>query len=128
MSAHPNQHLRGRRVLLVEDDIRINTLMEECLSDLGCHIVGIAMLLDDAIDMSALLPFDVALLDLSLNGELSYPVAQAMLERNQKFVFVTGHVMETFPAQFQGTPVLHKPFGVRDLQDTLCKALSGRLN
>ena len=128
MSTSTDADLHGRRIFIVEDDMRINTLIEECLSDLGCHVVGIAMLLDDALDMSALLPFDVALLDLSLNGELSYPVAQAMLDRNQKFVFVTGYVMDTFPAQFQGTPVLRKPFGIRDLQETLRTALSAKLN
>jgi CheY-like chemotaxis protein len=89
-------------------------------------VTGTAMLFDDAFDLAGSQSFDVALLDISLNGELSYPVAEALLERNQKFVFVTGHVMETLPAPFQGTPVLHKPFGLRDLQKVLRLALSGR--
>jgi DNA-binding response OmpR family regulator len=118
--------LKGCRVLIVEDDVRISMLMQESLVEMGCEVTGIAMLFDDAMDMAAAQTFDVALLDISLNGELSYPVAEVMLERSQKFVFVTGHVMETLPAPFQGTPVLHKPFGLRDLQKTLRMALSGR--
>lgn len=118
--------LKGCRVLIVEDDVRISMLMQESLVEMGCEVAGTAMLFDDAFDMAASQPFDVALLDISLNGELSYPVAEAMLHRNQKFVFVTGHVMETLPAPFQGTPVLHKPFGLRDLQNVLRMALSGR--
>lgn len=118
--------LKGWRVLIVEDDVRISMLMQESLVEMGCEVAGVAMLFDDAIEMAASRPFDVALLDISLNGELSYPVAEAMLERNQKFVFVTGHVMETLPAPFQGTPVLHKPFGLRDLQKVLRMASSGR--
>lgn len=118
--------LKGCRVLIVEDDVRISMLMQESLAEMGCEVVGAAMLFDDAFDLAAAQAFDVALLDISLNGELSYPVAEAMLERNQKFVFVTGHVMETLPAPFQGTPVLHKPFGLRELQHVLRIALSGR--
>jgi CheY-like chemotaxis protein len=118
--------LKGCRVLIVEDDVRISMLMQESLVEMGCEVAGTAMLFDDALEMAASRPFDVALLDISLNGELSYPVAEAMLQRNQKFVFVTGHVMETLPAPFQGTPGLHKPIGLRDLQKTLRMALSGR--
>lgn len=126
MMASVGNDLKGCRVLIIEDDVRISMLMQESLVEMGCEVTGTAMLFDDAFDMAASRPFDVALLDISLNGELSYPVAEAMLERNQKFVFVTGHVMETLPAPFQGTPVLHKPFGLRDLQKTLRMALSGR--
>jgi CheY-like chemotaxis protein len=118
--------LKGCRVLIVEDDVRISMLMQESLMEMGCVVAGTAMLFDDALELAASQPFDVALLDISLNGELSYPVAEALLDRNQKFVFVTGHVMETLPAPFQGTPVLHKPFGLRDLQKVLRMALSGR--
>jgi CheY-like chemotaxis protein len=118
--------LKGCRVLIVEDDVRISMLMQESLTEMGCVVAGTAMLFDDAFELAASQPFDVALLDISLNGELSYPVAEALLERNQKFVFVTGHVMETLPAPFQGTPVLHKPFGLRDLQKVLRMALTGR--
>jgi DNA-binding response OmpR family regulator len=118
--------LKGCRVLIVEDDVRISMLMQESLMEMGCVVTGTAMLFDDAFDLAGSQSFDVALLDISLNGELSYPVAEALLERNQKFVFVTGHVMETLPAPFQGTPVLHKPFGLRDLQKVLRLALSGR--
>ena len=121
-----SENLKGCRVLIIEDDVRISMLMQESLMEMGCEVVGNAMLFDDAMDMAVSRTFDVALLDISLNGELSYPVAEAMLERSQKFVFVTGHVMETLPAPFQGTPVLHKPFGLRDLQKTLRMALSGR--
>lgn len=126
MTTSVGKDLKGCRVLIVEDDVRISMLMQESLVEMGCEVVGTAMLFDDAMEMAASQPFDVALLDISLNGELSYPVAEAMLEHNQKFVFVTGHVMETLPAPFQGTPVLHKPFGLRDLQKVLRLALSGR--
>lgn len=117
--------LRGCRVLIIEDDVRISMLMQESLVEMGCEVAGTAMLLDDALDLAASQSFDVALLDISLNGELSYPVAEAMMGRNQKFVFVTGHVMETVPAPFQGAPVLHKPFGLHDLQKILRVARAG---
>jgi len=126
MTTSSSDDLKGCRVLIIEDDVRISMLMQESLLEMGCEVAGNAMLFDDALEMATSRTFDVALLDISLNGELSYPVAQAMQERNQKFVFVTGHVMETLPAPFQGTPVLHKPFGLRDLQKTMRMALSGR--
>ena len=126
MTTSNSDDLKGCRVLIIEDDVRISMLMQESLLEMGCEVAGNAMLFDDALEMATSRTFDVALLDISLNGELSYPVAQVMQERNQKFVFVTGHVMETLPAPFQGTPVLHKPFGLRDLQKVLRMAQSGR--
>src|SRR6185437_8724317 len=123
MISNLQKDMKGRRVLIIEDDVRISMLMQESLAEMGCEVAGTAMLFDDALELATSRQFDVALLDISLNGELSYPVAEAMLERSQKFVFVTGHVMETLPAPFQGTPVLYKPFGMNDLRKSLRMAL-----
>lgn len=115
--------LRGRRVLVVEDESRIAMLIRDTLEDIGCEVVATATRFDDALEKAISLPFDVALLDVNLNGEPSYPIAQALAERGRAFVFATGYGVSNLPAALHDAPVLQKPFMRRDLERALRAAL-----
>lgn len=115
--------LSGRRVLVVEDESRIAMLIRDTLEDLGCEVVGIAARFDDALEKATSLPFDVALLDVNLNGEPSYPIAQALAERGRAFVFATGYGTSNLPESLHNAPVLQKPFLRSDLERALRAAL-----
>lgn len=115
--------LSGRRVLVVEDESRIAMLIRDTLEDIGCEVVGTATRFEDALEKAISLPFDVALLDVNLNGEPSYPIAQALAERGRAFVFATGYGTSNLPASLHDAPVLQKPFMRRDLERALRAAL-----
>jgi len=115
--------LSGRRVLIVEDESRIAMLIRDTLEDMGCEVVATATRFDDAFEKATSLPFDVALLDVNLNGEASYPIAQALAERGRAFVFATGYGISNLPATLHDAMVLQKPFMRRDLESALRAAL-----
>jgi CheY-like chemotaxis protein len=118
-----NTDLSGRRVLVVEDESRIAMLIRDTLEDMGCEVVATAARFEDALEKATSLRFDVALLDVNLNGEASYPIAQALAERGRAFVFATGYGASNVPESLHNAPVLQKPFMRRDLERALRAAL-----
>ncbi|MFM9428714.1 CheY-like chemotaxis protein, partial [Variovorax sp. GrIS 2.14] len=81
----------------------------------------------DALDLARTGDFDAALLDVNLNGEMSWEVARVLAERGVPFVFSTGYNMKTvLPADLSGTAVVSKPFRIRDVEDKIREAIAIR--
>ena len=116
--------LSGRRVLLVEDESMVAWLLEDMLVDLGCAVVGPAAGVNQALAMIDAEAIDAAVLDVNLNGQMSYPVADALAARGVPFVFSTGYNKVSLPNSYQIFPVLQKPFDRLKLGDTLAKLLT----
>ena len=114
--------LSGRRVLVVEDETMVAWLLEDMLADLGCAVVGPAAYVNQALAMLDAEALDAAVLD--LNGQKSYPVADALAARGVPFVFSTGYNKDSLPNSYQSFPVLQKPFDQLKLGDTLAKLLT----
>jgi CheY-like chemotaxis protein len=118
-----NSRFSGRRVLVVEDEILLAWLLEDMLGDLGCAVVGPAASVKQALAMIDTEAIDVAVLDVNLNGQLSYPIADALAARNVPFVFATGYDKVDLPEGYQAYPVLQKPFHGSELTDMLANLL-----
>ncbi len=114
--------LSGKRVLIVEDDSLICMLIEDFLNDLGCNVVATAAQLEDGLSKAKSMMIDVAVLDINLEGQLSYPIAHALKGREIPFLFATGYGHSGVPQTFEGVPVLSKPFGVQALSEALVRA------
>ena len=78
------------------------------------------------MDKATSLAFDVAILDVNLSGEKTFPIAEALAERGVPFVFSTGSGAGGLPAPLQKTPILQKPFQMRDLERALSAVLDDR--
>jgi DNA-binding NtrC family response regulator len=115
--------LSGRRVLIVEDEVIVAWALEAMLADIGCMIVGPAARVNQALAMIEMELIDVALLDINLNGEKSYPVADALAARGVPFVFSTGYRQDRMPDGYQQFPLLQKPFSGEELAEALAKLL-----
>jgi CheY-like chemotaxis protein len=114
-----NDDLRGVRVLIVEDESLVTMLIEDIL---GCQIVGIASDVEDALMKSSEHEFDVAVLDVNLNGSRSFRVAERLSELQVPFVFSTGYGSSGLPAAFRDCPIIVKPFQDQDLREALVAA------
>lgn len=90
------------------------------LTELGCAIVGPAGV-DQALAMIEANAIDVAVLDVNLNGEMSYPIADALAV---PFVFVTGYDKDRMLDGYRTFPVLQKPLHRAELSDTLASLLA----
>lgn len=119
-------NLRGLRVLVVEDEALVSMLIEDTLSDIGCKTVSIATSLSDALDKASTLSYDVVILDVNLNGEQTFPVAEMLVEKRVPFVFSTGYGVAGLPDGLQDVPVLQKPFQQHELQEALSAALTAK--
>jgi len=122
----PDVELTGRRVLLIEDEALVMMLLEDTLAETGCEIAGMASRVDEALEKANSLSFDVAVLDVNLNGRQTFDVARCIRERGIPFVFATGYGAASLMAGFQDVPILQKPFQQRDLEGALRLALTGR--
>ena len=114
--------LAGTRVLIVEDEALLIMLVEECLEELGCVVAGTATRLAQAMAMAQDIAADMAVLDINLNGELSYPVAELLLARKIPVVFATGYGTSGLPDGLKNAPVLAKPFRMSQLAAALADA------
>jgi CheY-like chemotaxis protein len=107
------------RILVVEDDSLIAMMLEDMLLELGYEISGIAPGLDDALTMAAALNFDAAILDVSLAGRSSLPVAQYLDEKGKPYIFATGYGALPEGMEGSGRRVLNKPYQLHQLKDAL---------
>ena len=118
--------LFGRRILLVEDEVMVSWALEQAIVSLDCVVVGPAARISQALAMVETEVFDAALLDINLNGEGSYPVADALIARGLPFVFATGYNRDSAPHGYEAFPRLQKPFSIPELSDALTKLLTAR--
>jgi CheY-like chemotaxis protein len=117
--------LKGLRVLVVEDESMVSMLMEDMLHDLGCTVVGMVARFDDALRQATDGPaFDVALLDVNLNGKQTFPIAEKLAARGVRFIFATGYGEGILPQSLQGGPILQKPFELAALETALRRAVA----
>jgi CheY-like chemotaxis protein len=68
--------------------------------------------------------FDAVVLDVNLNGQVSYPIADALAARAVPFVFSTGYDKDTLLDGYRTFPALQKPFHRSELSNTLAKLLT----
>ncbi|WP_341991164.1 HWE histidine kinase domain-containing protein [Azorhizobium sp. AG788] len=107
----PARELTGRRVLVVEDQTLIAIELQDLLERDGLVVVGPFGQLDSARAAATSEGFDAALLDVDLDGERSWDVADILIERGIPFAFTTAYQREAlFPARFDNAVVLAKPY------------------
>jgi PAS domain S-box-containing protein len=106
----------GNRLLLVEDEALTGMMMSDMLTELGFDVIGPFGRVADALAAVRREDFQAAVLDVNLDGEMVYPVADAVLARGVPFVFVTGYSAEGIDRRFAQVPVLQKPIERQMLQ------------
>jgi CheY-like chemotaxis protein len=117
-------HLKGRRILVVEDEMMIAMLVEDMLGELGCVVVGPANTLAEALELAGTeSDLDAALLDVNLGGQPVFPVADAIRAKGVPSIFSTGYGDAGLRDVDRGAQVLQKPFRVGDLARALSAAL-----
>ena len=115
--------LRGRTILVVEDETLIALDVARSLEAVGCAVVGPVSTVADALSKLNSTAIDAAVLDVNLQAEKTIPVMDALIAGRVPFMIVTGYTRDTLPSRFQGTPYLGKPFSPMDLVLTLDGAL-----
>ncbi|HEX4272159.1 MAG TPA: response regulator [Rhizomicrobium sp.] len=106
-----------QRILIVEDEIVVAIFLEDLLADLGYHVAGVVSHLDDALTRET--DYDLAVLDVHINGRNVFDFADILARRDIPFVFATGYGERGIPERHRSRPVLQKPFQPSDLKRVL---------
>lgn len=124
---HTPMRLAAPRVLVVEDEMTVAMLIEDMVAELAYDLAAVVPRLEDAMRLLDSDSFDLAMLDVHLNGKTVFPFAAELQSRDIPFLFATAYGRRGIPEEFRGHLVLQKPFGPVELRRALME-LSGRPN
>ena len=105
-----NSDTPAPRILLIEDEMLVSGMLQSMLSNLGYAVAGVASDRDEAMKLVDRETVDGVVLDINLNGEMSYPIADELAARGIPFIFSTGYEQQSLPAAHGTRPLLRKPF------------------
>ena len=105
------------------DDVLSALTIQDFVESLGCEVVGHARTLEQGMALAANSEFDIALLDIELDGENSYALAHWLAMRDVPFVFTTGKA-DGGPAWCRDRPRVLKPFSGTLLERMMVASLS----
>jgi CheY-like chemotaxis protein len=108
--------LQGLSVLIVEDEVLIALEAEAELLSAGTRTMTRAHSIEEAERCITSAPFDVAILDVNLNGRPSFPLADLLADRGVSFVFASGYShLEGLPERWRSVPLVNKPYSRAEL-------------
>ncbi|MEK9284178.1 MULTISPECIES: response regulator [unclassified Bradyrhizobium] len=119
--------LKGRRILVVEDEYFLADDIDKALRSLGAdvagpvgHIEGAVELLHDGGSL------DAAVLDVNVRSDMIFPVARELRARQVPFVFTTGYEKIAIGAEFQDVPLWEKPIDIVAMARKLAAIIDNR--
>lgn len=113
--------LDGQLALLVEDDLLVAMGLKSSLEQLGavvtwcCDVSGALKAIDGRID------YDFAVVDINLDGEVSTPVLDRLIEQAIYTVISSGYDAGGLDQRFQSLPRCEKPFTRVQMRRLLCE-------
>lgn len=114
--------LKGKRILVVEDEALIAVMVEDMLSEMGSAVVGPAATIEQAMALAHAEALDGAVLDVNVRGERIDPVAEALAARGVPMLFATGYG-EVRLASGAPAIVIDKPYTQEKLARGLAAAM-----
>lgn len=126
--SNPVAAIAGKRFLVLDDEFLIALDIQQVLESAGATAVACTGNATDALRaITSAQPFDLAVLDLRLEGKTSsLDVADALVAAAIPFVFLTGMLGDRELSKYPNAPVVEKPYHARLLIDAIVRALDGR--
>lgn len=118
--------LKGKRILVIEDEPLVSMDIETCLAESGSIVVGPANNITRARQLIENESFDGALVDANLAGEPVDELASALVARGIPFVFLTGYGRDSLPVAFRDTGIIGKPYTREQLVAAAGQMLNGQ--
>jgi PAS domain S-box-containing protein len=115
----------GNKVLLAEDEGVLALMMRDTLVEQGFSVVGPFAKTREAIAAARDGQVHAAVLDINLDGEMTYPLADVLNGRGVPFVFVSGYEADSIDVRFSRIPVLRKPIERHALQNAFVFGQNG---
>lgn len=113
--------LKGRRILIVEDEVLIGIMASEMLEDMEATVLGPALNVAEGIALAESETLDAALIDINLGGTRSDAVVDVLERRGVPVLYTTGYTKAAAPPD--GSMVLEKPYSADALASALVSIL-----
>lgn len=110
---------RSLSVLLVEDEALIRMALADMLVELGHNVVAEAGNIEDASSFAMTAEYDLAILDINLQGRYVDPVADLIALRGKPFMFASGYGPDVLPSLLRRRPLVRKPVSLEQLRDAI---------
>jgi len=115
--------LRGRRILIVEDEVLVSVMLANLVTDAGAVVIGPTGTTTKALALNEQEVTHCAVLDVKLMDGMSVPVAESLAARGIPFVVATGYRPEAIAPGYNGAPVLRKVY----MSDEVIEAIADTL-
>jgi CheY-like chemotaxis protein len=116
------------RILVVEDSFMLVLTVEAMCEELGWEVVGPATRLKSALLLAEAENIDAALLDVNLDGEMSWEVAAILKKRGIPFAFSTGYDEgNLLPENLVGSRIVTKPYEMGEVEQTLRQLMTANV-
>src|ERR1044072_7944688 len=102
------------RVLIIEDEYLISDVMEDMVREFGYEISGSAHTRASALEAIDRNDFDIALVDLSMDGKAFPELPDRLMELDRPFAFVSDY-QRALEARHAHIEILLKPFRPEEL-------------
>ena len=118
---------RVGRLMILEDEPILGFALEDMLCEIGDWKTELCTRLEEAHKfLNNGLP-DLAILDVNIHGQLSYPIADRLLAAGVPYIFATGYGDLTHPQLHQGSITVTKPYSLAHIADAVETAMSRTL-
>jgi two-component SAPR family response regulator len=107
------------RFMIVDDEMIIALDLEAMLEDLGHTVVETVSRVDRGMELAKTSDIDMAILDINVRGQPSFPIAQILRDRSVPFIFSSGYGEGGLIDGFRDELVLTKPYDTEGLRRIL---------
>lgn len=104
--------LSAERILVVEDEYFIARDLERALRAADAIVVGPVATLEQGLTLAETQAIDAAVLDVNLEGERAFEIADRLSARDVPWTFLTGYDEWALPAPYRSASIVAKPFQV----------------
>lgn len=113
-------------IMIVEDDSLIATYLASLLEELGHTVVASAARVEKALVLAKTGDIDLAILDVSVAGVSSFPVADIFRARGIPFFFTCTEKILGRNDLYRDELILKKPYFLNDLVNIIAHVFSTR--
>lgn len=121
MNNSENGVLTGMRVLVAEDEPLVAMALQDELEEAGAIVVGPAGTVEAALSLLDGRDIDAAVLDIKLQADLVFPLADALAARGVPYLFTTGFSADSIPPSYAHIPTCEKPASANAVVDALSR-------
>ena len=113
--------LDGRSVLIVEDSVIFARFLREIVTLAGARPTVVGTVAAALRALGGGKSYHLAVVDLTLSGSNSLPVADRLMHCEIPFLFSSGHDPMTLPPRYRSAPYLTKPVSAREVLEALAR-------